>query len=297
MLGQDPARPAAGQTCSLTVRQLPGPEGSLGQLTGLHPASDRRSSISNQSAVSNRRYATILLVVFALIFAALAIDPVDRFVWALENALVALGMIIFIASHRSFRFSKLSYTLIFLFFCLHEIGSHYTYSLVPYDAWFKAVFGSSFNEIFGWERNHYDRLIHFLFGVLLAYPMREIFHRIAEARGFWGYFLPVCLTMTMSLIYELIEWGAAEVFGGDLGMAYLGTQGDIWDSHKDSLLATIGAVLSMAVALIINLWLQRDFGREWATSLKVKHPEPLGEEAIRKMLDEDKSSKDKPANR
>src|SRR5688572_13123013 len=168
--------------------------------------------------------------------------------------------------------------------CLHQVGAHYTYADVPYDAWFEALTGTSFNELVGWERNNFDRVIHFLYGLLLAYPIREVFLRIVDVRGFWGYFLPLDLTMSTSMIYELIEWGAAVVFGGDVGMAYLGTQGDVWDAHKDMALASLGAICTMAVTLAINRGLGRDVAAEWAASFRVVHPEPLGEEAIAREL-------------
>jgi putative membrane protein len=188
------------------------------------------------------------------------------------------------ASWRRFPFSRVSYTLIFLFLCLHDVGAHYTYSQVPYDEWTQALFGMSLNEAMGWERNHFDRLVHLSYGLLLAYPIREVFLRIANVRGFWGYFLPLDVTMSTSMIFELFEWGAAVLLGGDLGMAYLGTQGDIWDAHKDMALASLGALIAMGVVVAINLSLQRDFAREWGESLKVKKPEPLGETAIARML-------------
>ena len=180
--------------------------------------------------------------------------------------------------------SRLSYTLIFLFLCLHAVGSHYTYSEVPYDAWIKALTGRSLNEAMGWERNHFDRLVHFLYGLLLAYPMRELFLRVANARGFWGYFLPLDMTLATSAIYELVEWAAAEIFGGDLGAAYLGTQGDIWDAQRDMALASIGALIAMLLTALINYRLQRDFAREWQESLRVKRATPLGEDEIARML-------------
>jgi putative membrane protein len=105
-------------------------------------------------------------------------------------------------------------------------------------------------------------------------------------RGFWGYALPLDVTMSTSMIYELIEWGVAVTFGGDLGQSYLGTQGDVWDAHKDMAFASLGACVSMGVTLCINRSLQRDFAAEWADSLRVKHGEPLGEEAIAQMLEE-----------
>jgi putative membrane protein len=174
--------------------------------------------------------------------------------------------------------------LIFLFLCLHSVGAHFTYSQVPYDSWFKAVTGHSLNALLGWERNHYDRLVHFCYGFFLAYPIREVFLRIANVRGFWGYFLPLLATMSTSMVYELLEWGAAMVFGGDLGTAYLGTQGDQWDAQRDMSLATIGALIAMTVTASINVWLQRDFAREWAESLRVKRIKPLGEVAIAEAL-------------
>ena len=99
---------------------------------------------------------------------------------------------------------------------------------------------ASINEVLGLERNHFDRLVHFSYGLLMAYPMRELFLRVADARGFWGYFLPLDLTLSTSALFELFEWVAAELFGGDLGVAYLGSQGDIWDAQKDMALARWG---------------------------------------------------------
>lgn len=239
---------------------------------------------------AHRRYVLILCILLFIWAGLLAIAPFDRATWALENALAIIGILVLVLTYRRFQFSRLSYTLIFAFTCLHEVGSHYTYSEVPYNQWSTAISGTSINEIFGWERNHFDRLIHFLYGFLLAYPVREIFLRIADVRGFWGYALPMGFTMSTSLVYEQIEWGAAVVFGGELGMAYLGTQGDIWDSHKDGLLATIGALLSMGLTAAINLWLQRDFTSDWIESIRVKRHEPLGEVAIKRMLKENDES-------
>ncbi len=128
--------------------------------------------------------------------------------------------------------------------------------------------------------------MHFSYGLLLAYPIREVFLRVADVRGFWGYFLPLDLTMSTSMLFELIEWGAAVVFGGELGQAYLGTQGDVWDAHKDMALASLGALIAMLVTYAINRRFQRDFNREWAESLRVKHKKPLGEDALAKLVRE-----------
>jgi len=234
--------------------------------------------------LSHKNYFLLLTALFAVLWVALAIDPLFRSDWLLENALVFAFVIGLALAWRWFTFSRISATLIFLFLCLHEVGAHYTYSHVPYDEWFKGLTGTSLNEAMGWQRNHFDRLVHFSYGLLLAYPIREIFMRIANVRGFWGYFLPLDLTMSTSMIFELFEWAAAEFFGGDLGMAYLGTQGDVWDAHKDMALASLGALIAMLLSALVNYSLQADFAREWADSLRVKEREPLGETAILRML-------------
>ena len=236
--------------------------------------------------IAHRRYFLILSAVYVVVWLALAIDPHDRADWALENVLVGVAAIILFFSYKRLLLSRISYTLIFVFMCMHALGSHWTYSHVPYDEAFLALTGTSFNELVGWERNQYDRLVHFAYGLLLAYPIRELFLRIADVKGFWGYFLPVVLTMASSMFYELVEWLAAEVFGGELGMAFVGAQGDIWDAQKDMWLATLGAFIAMGITAAINVWLQKDFAREWSESLRVKDDRPLGEDAIARFIND-----------
>jgi putative membrane protein len=228
------------------------------------------------------RLVAVLAAVFAVWWGFLAVAPNDRADWALENVLVVVAVIALAASYRRLRFSQVSYTLIFVFLCLHSVGAHYTYAEVPYDAWFSSLTGRTFNDVMGWERNHFDRVVHFLYGLLLAYPIRELFLRVAAVRGFWGYFLPLDLTASTSMLFELFEWVAAEIAGGELGQAYLGTQGDVWDAHKDMALASGGALAAMLVIVAINLWLQRDFAQEWAESLRVKRIAPPEQRAKKK---------------
>jgi putative membrane protein len=229
-------------------------------------------------------YVAILAALLGLLWAVLAIAPVSRHDWALENALLVIFVVALAASWKRFPLSRVSYTLIFLFLCLHTVGAHFTYSLVPYDEWWRRLTGNSLNALLGWERNNFDRVVHFAYGLLLAYPVRELLLRVASVKGFWGYFLPLDLTMSTSAFYELIEWGAAELFGGDLGAAFLGTQGDIWDAHKDMALASLGALVAMLATAGLNAWLQRDFAREWSDSLRVKDRRPYGEEEIQRLL-------------
>ena len=234
-----------------------------------------------QARVSRRSYPRILFLLMVAITAALGISPHDRADWLLENALLFAGIAGLVATHRSFPLSKVSYTLIFAFMCLHALGAHYTYSLVPYHEWLEALGATPAAE----GRNHYDRLVHLCYGLLLAYPVREVFVRVADAKGFWSYYLPLDVVMATSMLYEIIEWGAAEFFGGDLGVAYLGTQGDPWDAQKDMALAAIGGIVAVLAMAAINRQFQRDFARTWAESLRVKHPEPLGEEALARVAD------------
>lgn len=232
----------------------------------------------------NRQWFIVLGVLLFLLWVILAVSPLDRKDWALENVLVLVFVPLLVLTRERLPLSRISYTAIFLFLSLHLIGAHYTYAKVPYDQWFKSLTGTTLNEFAGFQRNHFDRLVHFSFGLLLAYPIREVFLRVADVRGFWGYYLPLDVTMATSMLFELIEWGAAELFGGDLGAAYLGTQGDIWDAQKDMAMAMLGAVIAMLVTATINIWLQRDFARELADSLRVKRQAPLGEVEIARML-------------
>ncbi len=245
------------------------------------------------SAEGHRRYASTLLVLFGGVFLALGWAPVYREDWLLENMLVFVLLPFFVVTYRRLPLSKISYSTLFLFLCLHEVGSHYTYAEVPYDTWIEALVGTGLNETLGWERNHFDRLVHFLYGVLIVYPVREIFLRVANARGFWAYLFPMLVVMSTSLLFELIEWAAAILFGGDLGMAYLGTQGDIWDSHKDSALASLGALLASGTIAAVHASLDRDFTRDWVESLRVKHVDPMGEVAVERMMAERDQVEDK----
>lgn len=205
--------------------------------------------------MARRGYLAAWLGAFGLLWIALAISPVDRATWWLENALLLGGVFILIVTRDSLPLSNASYALLFVFLCLHTIGAHYTYSLVP--------FGNALNDTFGWQRNHFDRLVHFAYGLTLVLPLREWLVLHARVRGFWSYFLPVDIVASSSLLYELIEWGAASVYGGDLGAAFLGTQGDEWDAHRDMALASVGALFGIALVLLRNRLLGQDITLEW----------------------------------
>lgn len=166
-----------------------------------------------------------------------AIAPVSRQDWLLENLLVFVIVAVLLAARRRFVFSPRSYGLLSLFLVLHLYGSHYTYSETPLGFWLGAQLG--------FERNHYDRLVHFAFGLLLLYPLRELLQRAAKLSGAWLALLCLATLMALSSLYEQMEMLAALLVAPDLGTAFLGTQGDQWDAQKDAGLAILGALFAL----------------------------------------------------
>lgn len=206
----------------------------------------RVAPLAGGASAGRYRFPAALLAVYAAIWTALAIGPWYREDWLLENLLVFVAVPLFVVTAPRLRFANGTYLALFAFLVLHAIGAHYTYSLVPYDRWAEALSGGTVNELFGWQRNHYDRLVHFAYGLLVTPAAVELFRAVAPPRGLWRALLPVLFVMSHSTIYELVEWAAAVAFGGDLGVAYLGTQGDPWDAQRDMALATLGSVVAIA---------------------------------------------------
>lgn len=187
----------------------------------------------------------MLLSLFLLWWLWLAIAPLYREDWLLENALVFVSLPLLVLTYSKLRLSNFAYTLLFVFFALHAIGAHYTYSEVPYQQWSKALLGFDINDVFGWHRNHFDRLVHLSYGLLVTPAAIEVLDTYAPQRGIWRFLVPWLFMISHGTFYETLEWVAAEFFGGDLGQAYLGTQGDSWDSQKDTALAGLGALISV----------------------------------------------------
>jgi len=193
------------------------------------------------------RLLQAVTVAYAVLWLVCAIDPVNRFDWFLENILLFIAIGGLAATYRKAPFSDLSYVLIAVFFSLHTVGSHYTYSETPAGFWIE--------DVLGLRRNDYDRLVHFCFGLLIAYPLRELALRGAKLAGFWSYFLALAVIMASSATYEIIEWVVAVVVNPKDAMAYVGTQGDAFDTQKDVTLAASGALLSLAfMALATKSW-------------------------------------------
>lgn len=219
----------------------------------------------NSAASPPPRHGRFLLGLgsaYLLFTIALGIAPHHRVDWWMEHIVVAGGLAILFATSRHFVFSKTGYVYAFIFLCLHGIGAHYTYSEVPYREWWSAVTGAPAPD--PEARNHFDRAVHFLYGLMLARPFREAAWFAYRPRSdFWSHLAVVSFIMATSLFYELFEWAAAVIWGGEAGMAFLGTQGDVWDAHKDMLLASIGAVLGCAGMVARRLVTGKDPAREW----------------------------------
>ena len=228
-------------------------------------------------------YLVFLFLIFAIFWTWATINPIYQEDWLLENYLVFIFVPIIIITGYYFRLSNTSYTLITIFMVLHIIGSHYTYSEVP--------FGFVLQDIFNSNRNLYDRLVHLSFGLLFAYPIREVFVRITGAKGVWGFYFPTELILALSAIFEFLEWFVVEITSPQAGLAFLGAQGDVWDTQKDMLLAFIGSIVAMIFVLILNLIFNKETKREIKESIRIpKTDKPMGEVKIKSWI---KNIKDK----
>jgi putative membrane protein len=191
-----------------------------------------------------------LHVAFSLIFMAFwiytGVTTPDLLNWLLENSLTLSMVILIVAFYNIFRFTDTSYTLIFLFMMLHVYGSYYQYAENPFGEWMK--------EQFGFQRNHYDRIVHFGFGLLLSYPLFEITRRGFKLSVLVSSVLVLSLVLGLSAVYEIVEWVVADLVyeGDEQGMAYLGMQGDIWDAQKDMALAMVGSMIAVGIALLLR---------------------------------------------
>lgn len=181
---------------------------------------------------------------FAFAWANSLIGTTDIANWLLENTLSFIFVFLLILTYRKHQFSDLSYLLICVYLCLHVYGSKYTYADNPFGYWLQDIFYSS--------RNHYDRIVHFCFGFLLAYPMREMFLKWLKYPRWVAWLLPIEITLSISALYELIEWAIADLLFKAQGDSYLGTQGDIWDAQKDVFLAFSGAIIATTIVSFIK---------------------------------------------
>jgi len=186
----------------------------------------------------------VLCVTFLALWMSTLIGTTNFGNWIMENTLVVIFLGGLALTYRKFKFSGLSYLLICIYLCLHIYGAKYTYAENPFGYWLK--------DTFHLERNHYDRIVHFSFGFLLAYPMRDYFKNWFQWPTWVCWVLPCEITLSFSGMYELVEWSVADLFFPEQGDAYLGSQGDIWDAQKDMGLAFTGSILIMIIASLLR---------------------------------------------
>ncbi len=197
-----------------------------------------------RTPLRHNRWLQLFILIFLSVWGSTLVGTSDINNWILENVLVFIFLGFLIFTYKKYQFSDLAYLLVCIYLCLHVYGSKYTYAENPFGYWLK--------DVFSMERNHYDRIVHFSFGFLLAYPMREMFLKWLKFPVWVAWVLPIEITLSISGFYELIEWAVADVFFPAQGAAYLGTQGDVWDAQKDIFLATLGAVMATTIVSSIK---------------------------------------------
>jgi putative membrane protein len=196
-------------------------------------------------AFTNMSPALVLLGSYTVLWSAMAVSPADWHNWILSSVIPVLVVTGLTASRQFFPLSMASYLLVGAFIALHTVGAHYTYARVPLGDWLSPVLGGG--------RNDYDRIVHFAFGLLLATPLREAFARLADARGPLLHYLTVMTIVGLSSLWEILESWVARIVNPELGAAYLGAQGDVWDAQKDMAAALYGALIWLA----LSLWARR----------------------------------------
>jgi putative membrane protein len=185
-----------------------------------------------------------LLIIFLVFWVALAINPVDPGIWALENFLVVTVFPVVLWLDRRYTFNNLTYLSLTAFVILHLFGAHMTYASMAYFTWF--------SDLFGWQRNYYDQVIHFLFGLMVFIPFFEIFHHQGISKRL-SYLIAFLFITGVGAWYEILEWLAMEVFcvQPDAACSEAITQGDIWDAQKDMAYAMVGSLVAL---LLHSLW-------------------------------------------
>lgn len=196
-----------------------------------------------------KHYVALVLIFIAILLSS--IHPLEFEAYLLHQVGTVFMLVLLFIIFKKIGLDFLSFTLYLLFLLIHIIGAHYLYSYVPYNDWIQQVFHFNLDQYMGWSRNMYDRLVHLAYGVLLYPLIYRVFQAwLPTARPFTLFLLVIQFVMASSVFYELIEWAIAIGLSPEEAENYNGQQGDMWDAHKDMLLATIGAIIYGLAALI-----------------------------------------------
>jgi putative membrane protein len=195
---------------------------------------------------------------YLVFWSAMAVAPLDRQNWVLSSVLPLALLAALIVGRRALPLSTLSCALMVAFLTLHTVGAHYTYARVPMGAWVQHALHL--------DRNHFDRLTHFAFGLLFTYPLFEAFRlRLRDAARGLAYYVTLMTQLGLAGVWEIIEAIVAELTHPELGTAFVGSQGDIWDAQHDMLAATCGAIVALLVIAACERW---------------RHPRPMPVEPV-----------------
>ena len=199
----------------------------------------------------NPVFISTIIVLIVMILAS--INPLEWSSYLLHQAGTLIFLALIVALHRYWHISAKAYVLATLFLLIHIIGARYLYSYVPYDDWTQQLFGVRLSTVFGWQRNMYDRLVHFSYGLLIFSVMYQSLNYVLKIQSTKQLIvLTLMLNMSTSLLYELFEWGIATTLSPEAAEAYNGQQGDMWDAHQDMALALIGGITAAAMTVFFD---------------------------------------------
>lgn len=196
-----------------------------------------------------KHYIALGLLLIAIVISG--IHPLEFEAYLLHQVGTVFMLVLLFIIFKKIGLDFLSFTFYLVFLLIHIIGAHYLYSYVPYNDWIQHIFHFNLDQYMEWSRNMYDRLVHLAYGVLLYPLIYRVFQVwLPTARPFTLFLLMIQFVMASSVFYELIEWAIAIGLSPEEAENYNGQQGDMWDAHKDMLLATIGAIIYGLAALI-----------------------------------------------
>ncbi len=189
-------------------------------------------------------YRIFLAIVFLGVWAWSGVSPSSHTVWILESILVVIFVPLILYWGKKVNISNVSLTLVAIFLMLHLIGAHYSYENVPFGEWLR--------DLLNTERTLYDQFVHFTFGLLLVYPIKEAFVKVTKIKGFWAYLIPLSFVFSLGALYEIVEWAVVNsVASSEAALEFLASQGDIWDAQKDMALALVGGMITLIINFAI----------------------------------------------
>jgi putative membrane protein len=215
-------------------------------------AGDKPITITSSLPLPADRWNRGALVVFLLLWLASCIRPPHPEYLLLQHGPTVVAVVALAAVQNRLKVSRVSYTLILLFIAFHLLGARYLYSFVPYDDWFEPLLGVRLTDYFGFQRNHYDRLVHFLFGLFVVVPSWRFSRRILGLNNWWSAAVAFAIIMATSAMYEVLEWLIAVTQSATTAESYNGQQGDVWDPQWDMALAGLGSLVGLFLVAVIR---------------------------------------------